>query len=57
MLKMLRKTDEKINLYISSMHRRRISFEIISKNENHSIQKSKKKTITQLSKFTDQLHY
>ena len=34
--------DEKIYFYISNMHRRRISFEIISWNKNDSVQKVEK---------------
>ena len=56
MLKRLRKTVTKIKIYISSMHRRRISFEIIPRNENYNTQKNQKKMITQFSKFTNQLH-
>ena len=48
---------KKLIFRFSSMYKRRISFKIILKSENHNIQESKKKTVTQFSKFTDQLHY
>ena len=44
MLKILRKNnDRKINSHISSMHRRRIRFEIILKSKDHNVQKNKNK--------------